>query len=99
MVICRSGLGIAEIEVFVQSVALLLRAGNIPPPYRRNGSRSAIEDLEWFKSVGANSDSEEKKAERGAGQRAKVMRFNSHLAPFLLKGKKERNLLRTFGSI
>ena len=85
--------------MFVQSVALLLRVDNIPPPYRRNGSRSAIEDLEWFKSVGANSDSEEKEAERGAGQRAKFMRFNSHLALFLLKSKKERNLLRTFGSI
>ena len=46
-VICRSGLGIAEIEVFVRSVALLLRAGNIPPeaewiPLRYWSARSIL---------------------------------------------------------
>ena len=41
-VICRSGICFAIIDLFVRSVSWVLRAGNIPPPYRRNGSRSAI---------------------------------------------------------
>ena len=59
-------------SVFVGAMYSVLR--NIPRKpsvsrcamRRRNGSRSAIEDLEWFKSADANKACEEKKAERGA---------------------------------
>ena len=74
--------------MFVQSVALLLRAGNIPPPYRRNGSRSAIEDLEWFKSVGTNKACEEKKAERGACSKSEAL--EAQISPQQARGASKK---------